>query len=475
MKYLLLILLFFSLKASAQDTIAVVVKFDSVQVKIMARRALSATGSVSYDPVTGIFTGTNGGGGTVDTVNTLATQYYVSTHGISPATIITDANISSAANWNSKQAAINGNGIVKFTGTTPSFLTTLDSTVVSNLHSQTYYDLRYGSVASVTSKQPQITGTGITVFTGTVPSFITNNSANWNTAFSWGNWGTAGLLPMTTALTTFVPFTGGTLTGILQGLTPATSDSSLKFGTTGYVKNVFAQIVRDTIFAGGGIGVSRNANGTSDSLYLTSGGGGYVTTTKENADSNTLATAINLRRLKSDTTGSTATATLYQTQKKTDSLAAIIRLLPRSLIMDNTKYTNPANLTENTVFTYVIPANTLGINSSLYIYFLDSMISNTNSRLIKIKLNGTQIAQNNQSSTASSFSGFTRISNRGLINSQIAPPANNNVSGFGGSGTATSLYNFDFSTNVTLTVTLQTPVIATDIITLESINVVIYP
>jgi len=56
--------------------------------------------------------------------------------------LLPDANVASAANWNAK-TALNGTGFVKMTGTTPSYITALDSTTVTGLHSENYNNTKY--------------------------------------------------------------------------------------------------------------------------------------------------------------------------------------------------------------------------------------------------------------------------------------------------------------------------------------------
>ena len=70
------------------------------------------------------------------------------------------------------------------------------------------------------SKQAALSGTGIVKSTAGTITYLTDNSANWDTAFGWGNHASAGYLTSATAATTYVPRTRTlTIDGVSQDLT----------------------------------------------------------------------------------------------------------------------------------------------------------------------------------------------------------------------------------------------------------------
>jgi hypothetical protein len=92
-----------------------------------------------------------------------------------------------------------------------------------------------GLQTALNSKQATLSGTGLVLSTAGVITYVTNNSANWNTAFGWGNHASAGYLLASTASTTYQPLDAD-LTSI-AGLT----------GTTGLLRKTAANtFVLDT-------------------------------------------------------------------------------------------------------------------------------------------------------------------------------------------------------------------------------------
>jgi hypothetical protein len=70
------------------------------------------------------------------------------------------------------------------------------------------------------NKQAALSGTGIVKSTAGTITYLTDNSANWDTAFGWGNHASAGYLTTATAATTYVPRTRTlTIDGVSQDLT----------------------------------------------------------------------------------------------------------------------------------------------------------------------------------------------------------------------------------------------------------------
>jgi hypothetical protein len=69
------------------------------------------------------------------------------------------------------------------------------------------------------NKQAALSGTGIVKSTAGTITYLTDNSANWDTAFGWGNHASAGYLTTATAATTYVPQTRNlTIDGVTQNL-----------------------------------------------------------------------------------------------------------------------------------------------------------------------------------------------------------------------------------------------------------------
>jgi hypothetical protein len=62
-----------------------------------------------------------------------------------------------------------------------------------------------GLQTALDSKQATLSGTGLVLSTAGTITYVTNNSANWNTAFGWGNHASAGYLLASTASTTYQP------------------------------------------------------------------------------------------------------------------------------------------------------------------------------------------------------------------------------------------------------------------------------
>jgi hypothetical protein len=139
--------------------------------------------------------------GTYLTANTYATQSYVTTQvsnlvAAAPATLDT---------LNELAAAL---------GNDPSFATTVSTSIGTKVPQArtltingTTYDLTANRSWTITSMI--YPGAGIAISTGTGwGTSITDNSANWNTAFGWGNHASGGYLTSATAATTYASLTG---------------------------------------------------------------------------------------------------------------------------------------------------------------------------------------------------------------------------------------------------------------------------
>ena len=125
---------------------------------------------------------------------------------------------------NNKQAALNGTGFVKISGTTISYdNSTYVPTSRTITINGTTFDLSANRTFTINSMV--YPGAGIAVSTGTAwGTSITDNSANWNTAFGWGNHAIVGYLTgitfgqVITALG-FTPYNATNPAGYITGVT----------------------------------------------------------------------------------------------------------------------------------------------------------------------------------------------------------------------------------------------------------------
>jgi hypothetical protein len=130
-------------------------------------------------------------------------------------------------------ARISGNQTITLTGIVTGSGTTAITTAIAD--ASLSIAKTSGLQTALDSKQATLSGTGLVLSTAGVISYITDNSANWNTAFGWGNHASAGYLLASTASTTYQPLDAD-LTSI-AGLT----------GTTGLLRKTAANtFVLDT-------------------------------------------------------------------------------------------------------------------------------------------------------------------------------------------------------------------------------------
>ena len=119
----------------------------------------------------------------------------------------------------------------------------------------TTFDLSADRSWTITSMIYPAAGIALSTGTGWGTS-ITDNSANWNTAFGWGNHASAGYAT-TGALSSYLLLAGGTLTGALNGTSALFTGNlrtdtglGLKYGsfvsTSGYL-NLFSAIIGSTM------------------------------------------------------------------------------------------------------------------------------------------------------------------------------------------------------------------------------------
>lgn len=128
------------------------------------------------------------------------------------------------------------------------------------------------------SKQSALSGTGLVKSTSGVISYITDNTANWNTAFGWGNH--AGLYSLLSHTHTFASLTSKPTTLAGYGITDAASSASL----SGYVRKDTPDIITAAHFFTGDItmpGTSYNNTYDGSNIYrhyLPNGGNGSIIT-----------------------------------------------------------------------------------------------------------------------------------------------------------------------------------------------------
>lgn len=129
----------------------------------------------------------------------------------------------------------------------------------------------------------------------------------------------------------------------------------------------------------------------------------------------------------------------------------------KRLFVNNTSASVTGTTSETTVYSYTIPAGTMGVNSSLHIPFILTWTNNANAKTFRIRINGTVVAQYGPTTNATGRFYFI-ISNRNSLSSQITGGASSqstnlgfNAAITGGAGT----YSFDFSQSQTITFTIQ--------------------
>ena len=111
-----------------------------------------------------------------------------------------------------------------------------------------------------------------------------------------------------------------------------------------------------------------------------------------------------------------------------------------------------ADITETTLYTLTLPANTMGLNDTLRVTALWSYPNSSTTKNVKIKVGGSTIFSNSVTTTAS-LSAQVQISNRSAVNAQIARPTGS--ASFGTSTSAPLTLTKDFSSAQDVTVTAQ--------------------
>ncbi len=144
----------------------------------------------------------------------------------------------------------------------------------------------------------------------------------------------------------------------------------------------------------------------------------------------------------------------------------------RQIITQAAQLVNPAaTTTENIVFTATIPKGSLGPTGRLEFRFVCTWSTSANSKLPRLKINGTTIAA--ASRTTSTMGNWVCELRNRAANSQITPGSTTGVlsNGYGFYTDSIVTYSFDTTQDMTLTFTLQTSN-AADTMALEYLTVV---
>jgi len=124
------------------------------------------------------------------------------------------------------------------------------------------------------------------------------------------------------------------------------------------------------------------------------------------------------------------------------------------LATQTTSVVNTGVVTEVTLFTYTMPANTMGINSALRFTYNISNNNNANVKTFRIKFGGSNIVSFSNASTVSA-SGSRTLSNRNASNAQVASFVASSSSGVGTSTTGVLTLAIDTTANVDIVATSQ--------------------
>jgi len=140
------------------------------------------------------------------------------------------------------------------------------------------------------------------------------------------------------------------------------------------------------------------------------------------------------------------------------------------LAVQNTQVVAPADTNENTLYSLVIPANSMGANGVIKVSYITSCTSSANNKSVKVKLGATAF----QTSTVTAVTGvaiMTSIRNRNATNSQMAA-----ASAVGDTSASVGLNTgaIDTTQGQTLTIT-GTKALAGETLALESVIVELIP
>lgn len=150
--------------------------------------------------------------------------------------------------------------------------------------------------------------------------------------------------------------------------------------------------------------------------------------------------------------------------------AAIWRHRPRVLADSATAVTAPADTAVNTLATFTLVANTLGVNGELEIEAIFTVNSNANAKTPRLHFGATNVAGQALASSAGCIERWAFKSR--AASSQIARPAGAGSGGYGATTAAVSTLAIDTTANVTILITGQKAT-AGDTFTLEGYRIML--
>ncbi len=106
-----------------------------------------------------------------------------------------------------------------------------------------------------------------------------------------------------------------------------------------------------------------------------------------------------------------------------------------------------------TLFTFQLPANSLGTNGCLFFHIVSTFTSSANSKALRVQIGGSTVQECNYFNTGQSGLMHFAWKNRGATNSQIAG-LNGSVGAFSGAS-STALFTSAIDTTVAQTVNVQ--------------------
>ena len=113
-------------------------------------------------------------------------------------------------------------------------------TTANNIHTQHYVRADGGFFVDGTAKG--INGSGNFVG-GTITGASDANVSNWNTAYGWGNHGSAGYLTTSSAASTYAPLASPALTGTPTAPTAGSTTNTTQIATTAFVQTAVSNLV----------------------------------------------------------------------------------------------------------------------------------------------------------------------------------------------------------------------------------------
>lgn len=125
----------------------------------------------------------------------------------------------------------------------------------------------------------------------------------------------------------------------------------------------------------------------------------------------------------------------------------------RVLSSQTTTVVVTATTISSTVFTYVMPANTMGVNSTMRISYNITNNNNANAKTFAIRFNNTNVIAFSNVSTVTA-GGYRLVSNRGVTASQVVSFPAASSSGVGTTGSGLLTMAIDTSANVTISATI---------------------